>query len=133
MASERRINLRFTSEHFDKIDEKRFRARLSFQELGMRLFDNWLASEGDVAMYSSLRKPADPLLEKLAVLQAREDEDFLALARKVIDLSYSVLQQSVSAEELAHLRAVAYGEAKPLPKPEADGAPKRRGRPRKNG
>ncbi len=31
MSSERRINLRFTPEHFDKIDEERFRARLSPQ------------------------------------------------------------------------------------------------------
>jgi hypothetical protein len=131
MTTERRINLRFTPEHFDKIDEKRFRQRLSFQDLGMRLLDNWLASEGDLAMYSSLRKPADPLVEKLAVLQARGDKGLMALPQKAIDLAYSILQQSVSAEELEHLKAVAYGEAKPLPKPEADQAPKRRGRPRK--
>ncbi len=132
MASVRRINLRFTPEDFDKIDEKRFRWRLSFQELGMRLFDSWLGSEGDVAAHSSLRRPADPLLEKIAMIQARGDEDFLALIRKAIDLSYSALERSVSAEDLEHLRAVAYGEAEPLPKPEADLAPKRRGRPRKN-
>ncbi len=132
MASVRRINLRFTPEDFDKIDEKRSRWHLSFQGLGMRLFDNWLSGEGDVAIHSSLRKPADPLLEKLAVLQARGDKDFLAVLRKVVDLSYSALERSVSADELEHLKAIAYGEAEPLPRPEAEGAPKRGRRPRKN-
>ncbi len=132
MANVRRINLRFTPEDFDKINEKRFRRRLSFQDLGMRLFDNWLAGEGDVASHSSLRRPADPLLEKIAMIQARGENDFLALIRKAVDLSYSALERSLSAEELEHLRAVAHGEAEPLPRPEADRAPKRRGRPRKN-
>ncbi len=131
MTGERRINLRFTPEHFDKIDVKRFGLRTSFQDLGVRLFDNWLAGEGDLALHSSLRKPADPLVEKLAVLQARRDKGLLALAQKAIDLAYSVLQKSVSAEELEHLKAVAYGEAKPLPKPEAEPWQKRRGRPKK--
>ncbi len=131
MASERRINLRFTPEHFDKIDVKRFGLRTSFQDLGVRLFDNWLSSDGELALHSSLRKPADPLIEQLAVLQARGDKGLLALAEKAIELAYSVLQKSVSAEELEHLKAVAYGDAKPSPKPSPDATPRRRGRPRK--
>jgi hypothetical protein len=100
--------------------------------LGMRLFDDWLRSESRVATHSSLRWPANRLLEKIAMIQARGDEDFLALIRKAVDLSYSALKRSVPAEELEHLRAVAYGEAEPLPKPEAEGTQKRRGRSRKN-
>ena len=127
----RRVNLRFTPEYFDKLDEKRFRSRSSFQELGARLFDNWLAGDGDVPLHSSLRKPADPLLEKLAMIQARGDKGLLALIQKAIDVSYSVMQHSLTPEELAHLKAVAYGEAQPAPKPQADEPPTRRGRPRK--
>jgi hypothetical protein len=84
-----------------------------------------------MARHSSLRKPADPWLEKLAILQARGDKSLLALVLKTITMSYSVLQQSVTPQELAHLRAVAYGEAPPPPKPEKEAMPKRRGRPRK--
>jgi hypothetical protein len=127
----RRINLRFTPEYFDKLDEKRFRSRLSFQELGARLFDNWLAGDGDVPLHGSLRKPAEPLLEKLAMIQARGDKGLIALIQKAIDVSYSVMQHSVTPEELAHLKAVAYGDARPAPKPQVDEPPARRGRPRK--
>ncbi|MCC7157787.1 MAG: hypothetical protein IT161_24615 [Bryobacterales bacterium] len=127
----RRINLRFTPEYFDKLDEKRFRSRLSFQELGARLFDNWLSGDGDVPLHGSLRKPADSLLERLAIIQARGDKGLLALIQKAIDVSYSVMQHSVTPEELAHLKAVAYGEAQPAPKPQADEPKTRRGRARK--
>ncbi len=127
----RRINLRFTPEYFDKLDEKRFRSRLSFQELGARLFHNWLVGEGDSPLHGSLRKPADPLLEKIAMIQARGDKGLLALLQKAADVSFSVIQNSATPEELAHLKAVAYGEAQPAPKPQADEPPARRGRPRK--
>ncbi len=131
MDNVRRVNLRFTSEYFDKIDEKRFRARLSFQEIGARLFDNWLNSDGAAPLHSSLRKPAEPLLEKLAMIQARGDKGLLTLIEKAISISFSVMQNSLSPEELAHLKAVAYGEAEPAPPPPAEEPPARRGRPRK--
>ncbi len=131
MNNERRINLRFTPEHFDRLDEKRFRARLSFQELGTRLFDEWLARESDEPMHSSLRKPANPRMEKHAILQAHGDKGLLTLVDRAIDMSFSMLQQSITPEELTHLRAVAYGEAKPHPKPPSDTPKQRRGRPRK--
>ena len=127
----RRVNLRFTPEYFDKLDEKRFRARSTFQEIGARLFDNWLNSETDVPLHSSLRKPADPWLEKLAMLQARGDKGLLTLIEKAITISFSVMQNSLNPEELAHLKAVAYGEAEPAPPPPAEEPPARRGRPRK--
>ena len=127
----RRINLRFTPEYFDKLDEKRFRSRLSFQELGTRLLDKWLSGDGDVPLHGPLRKPADLLLEKLAMIQARGDKGLLALIEKAINVSYSVMLHSVTPEELAHLKAVAYGEAQPAPQPLPEEPPKRRGRPRK--
>jgi len=122
-----------TPEHFDKLDEKRFRSRLSFQELGLRLFDDWLSSENELprGMHSSLRKPADPLLEKVAMIQARREKGLLTLIEKAVNASYAVMQKTLTPEELAHLRAVAYGEAAPLPKPQKDTQPARRGRPRK--
>jgi hypothetical protein len=129
MSIERRISLRFKPEHFDKLDEKRFRSRLSFQELGTRLFDNWLTSETDEPLHSSLREPADPLLEKIAMIQANGDAGLLTLIQRAADLSYSLMKENRTPEDLAYLRAVAYGRAKPLPKPEAP--PRPRGRPRK--
>ena len=127
----RRVNLRFTPEYFDKMDEKRFRARSTFQDIGARLFDNWLNSDGEAPLHSSLRKPADPLLEKLGMIQARGDKGLLTLIEKAINISYSVMQHSLTPEELTHLKAVAYGEAQPAPPPPAATPPARRGRPRK--
>jgi hypothetical protein len=122
----KRVNLRFTPQYFDKLDEARFRSRLSFQELGARLFGNWLAGDADVPLHSSLREPADPLLEKLAMIQARGDKEMLALVQKAIEVTYLVMQQCVTPEELAHLKAVAYGEAEPAPEPQDTGrAPKK--------
>jgi len=127
----RRISLRFTPEHFDKLDEKRFRSRLSFQQLGLRLFNNWLTGDDLVPLHGVIRKPAPPLLEKVAILEASGDKGALALAQKAIDISFSVLQQSVTPEELAHFKAVAYGEAQPAPPPPPVEPQTRRGRPRK--
>jgi len=111
-----RINLRFDPEDFDKLNEKRFRERLSFQQLGARLFDRWLV--GDVPSPVSIRKPADPLLEKFAMLQVHGDKEQLELLKKVIDVTYLVMERFATPEELAHLRAVVYGEAEPDPRPE---------------
>jgi hypothetical protein len=74
----RRINLRFTPECHGKLDERRSRWRLSFQELGARLFHGWLTGESDVPSHAMLRKPAEPLLEQAAMLQAHGDKDLLA-------------------------------------------------------
>ncbi len=127
----RRLNLRFTPEYFDKLDQKRFRARLTFQDIGARLFDNWLTGDGAAPLHSSLRKPADPLLEKLAMIQARGEKGLLTLIEKAISISFSVMQNSLTPEEMAHLKAIAYGEAEPAPPPPAEAPPARRGRPRK--
>ncbi len=125
----RRVNLRFAPDYFDKLDEKRFRSRLTFQELGAQLFDDWLVGKADAPMRSSIRRPADPMVEKLCILQARGEKGLLALAYKAIDACFAVLLHSVTPEELTHLKAVAYGEALPHPKPQEP--PKRRGRPSK--
>jgi hypothetical protein len=132
MSRERRINLRFSPERFDKIDEKRFRERKSFQQIGSILFETWLAGEHEQAMHY-LRRPADPLIERLAMLQASGDEAYLALVRKAIDAAYAVMRNSLTAEEMEQLKAVAYGEAKPQvePRDETHVVPPRRGRPRK--
>ena len=135
MALERRINIRFSPERFEKLDEKRFRERLTFQDIGVRLFENWLAGETDQPARAGLRRPADPYLERLAILQSVGDEGLISMVKKAIDVSWGILQHSVPREEIDRLRSVAYGEAPrqhTQAEPLGEDVPKRRGRPRRS-
>jgi hypothetical protein len=129
MPTDKRINLRFSTERFEKLDEKRFREKLTFQDIGVRLFENWLAGQTDQPARSGLRRPADPYLERFAMLQAIGDADLVSMIKKAIDVAYGMVQHSLSKEELDRLRAMAYGES---PKQEfgldKDAEVKRRGR-----
>ena len=104
MAQERRMNLRFPSERFDQIDEKRFKMRTSFQEIGSRLFEEWLTGERQVVMPPPAQK-ADPLVEKLEIIRASGDQELFAMVRKAVDVTYGLLQHSLTAEDIEHLRA----------------------------
>ncbi len=132
MSIERRLNLRFAPERFDKLDEKRSQERLTFQEIGVRLFEYWLSGTADPAVRGGLRRPADPYMERFAILLAHNDEALVSMTKKSIDVAWGVLQHSVPPEEIQHLRAVAYGEAPRPPKEVVPlGEPRKRGRPRK--
>ncbi len=107
MPFERRINLRFSADRFDKLDEKRFQARTTFQEIGARLFEEWLTGER-----LEMKPPEakhDPLLEKLEMIRASGDAELNAMVRKAIELSFAILKRSLTAEELERLRASSLG------------------------
>jgi hypothetical protein len=134
MVGDRRLNIRIPADRFERLDEKRFREKLTFQEIGVRLFENWLAGETDQPARSGLRRPADPYIERFAILQGVGDESLVAMIKKAIDVSWGILQHSVPREEIERLRSAAYGEApKPQVRSEPIGEqlPRRRGRPRK--
>lgn len=103
MAHERRVNLRFPIERFDQLDEKRFKMRTTFQEIGSRLFEEWLTGERSVALPPPTK--TDPLLEKFEMVRASGDAQLLAIVRKAVEASYGLLQHSLSAEEIERLRA----------------------------
>ena len=107
MANERRINIRFSPERFDQLDEKRFRAKLTFQEIGVQLFDEWLTGERHVERPPERPAP-DPLLEKLEMIRASGDKELIALVQKAIDASYGILKHSLTPEEIEHLRAATH-------------------------
>jgi hypothetical protein len=104
MAQERRINLRFSPEKFNEIDEKRFKERTSFQEIGIRLFEEWLTGQHPEPK-ALPPKPMDPLLEKVDIIRASGNPTLLAIVRKAVEASYGLLQHSLSAEQIEHLRA----------------------------
>lgn len=106
MAQERRMNLRFPSERFDQLDEKRFKMRTTFQEIGARLFEEWLAGERQVVVAPPATKP-DPLVEKLEMIRASGDQELFAICRKAVDVTYGLLQHSLTPEDIEHLRAAA--------------------------
>jgi hypothetical protein len=112
MDGERRINLRFTSERFQKLDEKRSKQKTTFQEIGVRLFENWLAGDSEQATRSSLRRPAEPVIEKLGVVLASNDNGLIKMVEMAIESSYGLLQHSISREDIERLKAAAYGEGK---------------------
>lgn len=106
MAQERRINLRFPPERFDQLDEKRFKARTTFQEIGARLFEEWLTGEQPEPKLPPPPK-LDPLLEKVEMIRASGDAELLAIVKRAVEVSYGLLQHSLTTEEIGHLRAAA--------------------------
>jgi hypothetical protein len=112
MATERRINLRFLPEQFDQLDEKRFRAKTTFQDIGVQLFEQWLSGERLVELHPIPKKPApDPLLEKIAVIRASGDKEMIALIHKAVDAFYGVLRHSLTTEEIEQLKAASNRDA----------------------
>jgi hypothetical protein len=112
MDGERRINLRFAAKRFQKLDEKRSKQKTTFQEIGVRLFENWLAGDSEQATRSSLRRPAEPIIEKLGVVLASDDKGLIKMLEMAIESSYGLLQHSLSQEDIERLKAAAYGEGK---------------------
>ena len=110
MAQERRMNLRFPPEMFDELDEKRFKARTSFQEIGFRLFEEWLTGKHPEPKPAPA-KPLDPLLEKVEMIRTGGDAELFAIVKKAVEASYGILQHSLTAEEIEHLKAAANRDA----------------------
>lgn len=112
MANERRINLRFPPEQFDQLDEKRFKARTTFQDIGVQLFEQWLSGERLVELHPVPKKPApDPLLEKVAVIRASGDKEMIAMIHKAVDAFYGILKHSLTEQEIEQLKAASRGDA----------------------
>ena len=122
MAQERRINLRFPPERFDQLDEKRFKARTTFQEIGARLFEEWLTGEHPEPKLPPPRK-LDPLLEKMEMIRASGDAELLAIVKRAVEVSYGLLQHSLTPEEIGHLRAAANNHAGVAGRHRGDGSP----------
>jgi hypothetical protein len=106
MAQERRMNLRFDPDKFDQLDEKRFRERTSFQEIGARLFDEWLTGKHPEPKLPP-QKPADPLVQKMDVIRASGKTELFAMIKKSVEVVYGILQHSVSQEEIEKYKAAA--------------------------
>ncbi len=106
MAQERRINLRFAPELFDQLDEKRFKGRTSWQEVGSRLFEEWLTGKHPEPKLPPPPKP-DPLVEKIEQIRASGDAQLIAIVKRAVDVSYGLLQHSLKPEEIEHLKAAA--------------------------
>ncbi|MCL5743761.1 MAG: hypothetical protein M1541_07515, partial [Acidobacteria bacterium] len=77
---------------------------------GVRLFENWLAGDSEQATRSSLRRPAEPVIEKLGVVLASNDKGLIKMVEMAIESSYGLLQHSMSREDIERLKAAAYGE-----------------------
>ena len=105
MAQERRINLRFPSEMFEHLDEKRFKARTSFQQIGLQLFEEWLTGKHPDPPPRPGPNPPDPLVEKLAMVRASGDAGLIGIVKKAVEVSYGLLQHSLTAEDIEHLKA----------------------------
>ena len=62
MADDKRINIRFDPEVWDRLDDKRHRERTTFQDVGARLFTDWLdrPKPDNLALFSE--KNASPPL-----------------------------------------------------------------------
>jgi hypothetical protein len=110
MAQERRINLRFSPEMFDQIDEKRFKLRTSFQQIGVRLFEEWVTGQRPEPKLPPPPK-SHPLTEKLETVLASGDAGLIGIVRKAVDASYGLLQHSLTAEEIQHLKAAAHRDS----------------------
>jgi hypothetical protein len=106
MAQERRINLRFPPDRFDQLDEKRFQARTTFQEIGARLFEEWLTGKHPEPKLLAAPK-LDPFLEKVEMIRASGDAELLAIVKRAVDVTYGLLQHSLTPEEIGQLRAAA--------------------------
>lgn len=109
MAQERRINLRFPPEKFDELDEKRFRAKTTFQDIGVQLFEEWLTGKHPDPAPRLPKQPADPLVEMLGVIRASGDAQLLGIVKKAIEASYGLLEHSLTREDIDHLKAAAAG------------------------
>jgi hypothetical protein len=105
MAQERRINLRFPSEMFEQLDEKRFKARTSFQQIGYQLFEEWLTGKHPDPPPRTAPNPPDPLVEKLATIRASGDAGLIGIVKKAVEVSYGLLEHSLKPEEIENLKA----------------------------
>lgn len=105
MTPERRLNLRFPSEMFEQLDEKRFKARTSFQQIGFQLFEEWLTGKHPDPPPRPGPKPPDPLVEKLAIVRASGDAGLIGIVKKAVEVSYGLLEHSLTPEEIEHLKA----------------------------
>ncbi len=110
MAQERRINLRFPPERFDQLDEKRFKQRTTFQDIGVRLFEEWLTGEHPEPKLPPAPK-LDPLAEKMEIVRASGDAELIAIIKRAVEVAYGLLQHSLTPEEIGHLRAAANNNA----------------------
>ena len=110
MPQERRINLRFPSERFDQIDEKRFKLRTTFQDIGARLFEEWLTGEQPEPKLPPPPK-LDALAEKMEMVRASGDAELIAIIKRAVEVAYGLLQHSLTPEDLGHLRAAANNHA----------------------
>ncbi len=110
MGYERRINLRFPADRFDQLDEKRFQARTTFQDIGVRLFEEWLTGQRPDPPPAPPRK-LDPLAEKFEIVRASGDAELVAIIRKAVEVSYGLLQHSLTPEDIQHLRDAAHSDA----------------------
>jgi len=110
MTNDRRINVRFAPELFDQPDEKRFRERTTFQDLGATLFREWLSGERTVELPPRPRKPPrDPLLEKIGTIRASGDRELIGIVQSVVNRSFEILRRSLPPDELKRLKAAADG------------------------
>ena len=105
MAKERRINLRFPTEMFEQLDEKRFKARTSFQQIGYQLFEEWLTGKHPDPPPRPGPNPPDPLVEKLSTIRASEDAGLISIVKKAVEVSYGLLEHSLKPEEIEYLKA----------------------------
>jgi hypothetical protein len=105
MAPERRINLRFPSEMFGQLDEKRFRARTSFQQIGFQLFEEWLTGKHPDPPPRPEPIPPDPLLEKLQAVRASGDDRLISIVKKAVEVSHGLLQHSFAREEIEQFKS----------------------------
>ncbi len=106
MARERRINLRFTPEKFDQLDEKRFKAKTTFQEIGYRLFEEWLTGKHPEPKHIP-PPPLEPFLEKVEMIRQSGDPELFAIIKKAVEASYGILQHGLTDEDIEHLKAAA--------------------------
>ncbi len=105
MADDRRLNLRFPPELFEQMNEKRFRTRTTFQAIGLHLFEEWLKSYQPPVPRRSARKQSERLLEMVAMILASGDATLVAMVTKAVDASYRIVQRSLTAEQIDHLRS----------------------------
>jgi hypothetical protein len=90
---------------FEQLDEKRFKARTSFQQIGYQLFEEWLTGKHPDPPPRPGPNPPDPLMEKLATIRASGDTGLIGIVKKAVEVSYGLLQHSLKPEEIERLKA----------------------------